>query len=111
KRKLQNRDFTIISDNCWGGFVYQNYNLSYSSPFVGLFIFSPDYIELLENLDDYLNKDLSFIQPSKSKYKEILLEDNTFDKYPIGLLGDNVEIHFLHYKDDKEALQKWEYRK
>ncbi|WP_062108634.1 DUF1919 domain-containing protein [Bacillus niameyensis] len=110
KGKLHNRDFTIISDNCWGGFVYQNYNLSYKSPFVGLFIFSPDYLELLEDLEEYLKKKIIFISPTRSKYQEVLLEDNTFGKYPIGLLGGEVEIHFLHYKDEKEALQKWEYR-
>ena len=30
--------------------------------------------------------------------------------YPIGLIGD-AEIHFLHYKDEKEATDKWNRRK
>ena len=47
---------TIISNNCWGGFVYQKFNLQYRTPFVGLFIFAPDYIELLENFDTLIEK-------------------------------------------------------
>lgn len=33
---LKNKDFVIISDNCWGGAVYQWYDRPYNSPFVGL---------------------------------------------------------------------------
>ena len=36
-RKLKNRDFTIISNNCWGGTVYEAHNLQKQSPTVGLF--------------------------------------------------------------------------
>lgn len=30
--------------------------------------------------------------------------------YPIGLLGDDIEIHFLHYHSEQEAREKWERR-
>ena len=35
--------FTIISNNCWGGLVYQHYNLSYDSPTVGCYFFALTY--------------------------------------------------------------------
>lgn len=107
---LKNRDFTIISNNCWGGFVYQKFNLKYRTPFVGLFIFAPDYIELLENFDSLINEEISFIDANNSKYKEELIQNNTFNKYPIGILGKNVEIHFLHYHSQEEAFSKWNER-
>lgn len=107
---LKNRDFTIISNNCWGGFVYQKFNLRYRTPFVGLFIFAPDYIELLENFDYLINEEISFIDANDSKYKEELIQNNTFNKYPIGILGKNVEIHFLHYHSQEEAFSKWNER-
>lgn len=48
-RSLINKDdFTIISNNCWGTFIYKKYALPYKSPFVNLVVFAPDYIELLE---------------------------------------------------------------
>ena len=31
--------------------------------------------------------------------------------YPIGLLDGRVEIHFLHYKSEQEAFEKWQKRK
>jgi uncharacterized protein (DUF1919 family) len=110
RTKIQNNDFSIISNNCWGGFVSQYFGLSYNSPFVGLFIFSPDYIKLLRNIKYYLSLNLCFINPNNSRYKDELMKNNTIRKYPIGLL-DDVEIHFLHYKDTAEAFEKWERRK
>ncbi len=103
---LKNKDFSIISDNCWGGFTYQYFNLPYKTPFVGLFIFSPDYIELLKDLKGYLDMEIRFIPPSQSKYKEELMKNKTFGTYPIGVL-DNIEIHFLHYGSEIEAKTKW----
>lgn len=107
---LNNLDFSIISDNCWGNFVYQDFGLEYQSPFVGLFIFSPDYILLLENLDARLKLDLQFIPAEKSKYKEQLIAWNNLGQYPIALLGSDCEIHFLHYHSEDEAKDKWNRR-
>ncbi len=101
---LRNKKVTIISNNCWGGFMYQEYNLPYNSPFIGLFLFAPDYIKMLENLKEYLNKELIFIERDQSQYT---LYVNS--SYPIGLLND-VEIHFLHYKSNDEAKRKWNKR-
>lgn len=110
KTKLKNKDFTIVSNNCWGGFVYQKFNLKYNTPFVGLFLFAPDYINLLKNFKDIIYNELIFINPEESKYKEQLIEYGTFNKYPIGKLTDDVEIHFLHYHSKEDAKNKWESR-
>ncbi|HHS93529.1 MAG TPA: DUF1919 domain-containing protein, partial [Campylobacterales bacterium] len=47
--KINKHDFSIISNNCWGTFIYKKYGLPYQSPFVNLFIFADDYLKLLEN--------------------------------------------------------------
>ncbi|WP_318518132.1 DUF1919 domain-containing protein [Photobacterium leiognathi] len=104
---LREKEFSIISDNCWGGFIYQYFDIPYKTPFVGLFIFSPDYIRMLKRLDYYLNSGLKFINPSESKYKEELIKYKIYGTYPIALLGGDVEIHFLHYKTNEEARDKW----
>src|SRR6186997_1521075 len=83
---LKNRNFTIIADNCWGNFLYQDFGLEYQSPFVGLFIFSPDYILLLENFDERIQLDLQFIPPENSKYKDQLIAWKTLGTYPVALL-------------------------
>lgn len=106
---LKNRNFTIVSNNCWGGFIYQRYGLQYRTPFIGLFIFAPDYIKLLQNLEGYLKKDLEFIDFYTSKYIGEITKKDNYKEYPIAILGD-IEIHFLHYKNNQDALEKWERR-
>ena len=78
--------------------------MPYQTPFIGMFVFSPDYIKMLKNIKYYLSGDISLQFVRESKY----LED--FDnRYPIALL-DDVELHFLHYADENEARQKWQRR-
>ena len=47
RRRLKNKNFTIICDNCWAGKVYQELGLPYQTPFVGMFVFSPDISKTL----------------------------------------------------------------
>ena len=111
KKKLLNNDFSIISNNCWAGWVYRRYGVEYKTPTVGLFIMPSDYIIFLKNLKEYIEMDMEFIKPEDSKYKEyISSKDKRFGSYPIGKLND-IEIHFLHYKSSKEAYEKWNRRK
>lgn len=107
EKKLKNKKFTIISNNCWGGYIYRVFNLKYQSPTIGLFIMPNDYIKFISNLKYYI-KDckLSFIKPEEShNYKE-LQTHREFGSYPIGVL-DDVEICFMHYKSKEEAIEKW----
>ncbi|MEZ8631941.1 DUF1919 domain-containing protein [Vibrio lentus] len=102
-------DFSIISDNCWGGFVYQNFDLEYKTPFIGLFIFAPDYIRMLKSLTVYLEKEVYFIPANKSRYIDEMKRHGIYNCYPIGVLGD-VELHFMHYQSEEEAIKKWNRR-
>ena len=103
KRKIRSSDFTIISNNCWSGFVYQRYGLKYLTPTIGLLIFGPDYVKFCRNLDEYLQKKLEFISLRDAKYYD-LIEDGW--EYPVARLGD-IEIYFMHYRSEKEAEEKW----
>ena len=107
---LINDNFTIISNNCFAGFVYQKFDIQYNTPFIGLFILGPDYIYLLKNFNKLIKEKLDFINANESRYKEYLINVNRFNKYQIGKLGDKVEIHFLHYKSQEEAKEKWNRR-
>ncbi|HGQ4010698.1 TPA: DUF1919 domain-containing protein [Streptococcus pneumoniae] len=104
RRRLKNKKFTIICDNCWAGKVYQELGLPYQTPFIGMFVFSPDYIKMLKNLKYYLSGNISLKFVKESKHIE-----NFDNAYPIALL-DDIELHFLHYADEKEATQKWQRR-
>lgn len=111
RRRLRHTDFSIIANNCWAGFAYQEYGLPYNTPTIGLFITDIDYIKFLERLDYYLSLPLEFVTPravpgysaSRKLYdKEII--------YPIGRL-DDIYIWFMHYASPEEARTKWERRK
>lgn len=109
KKKLINPSFTIISNNCWGGCVYRYLSLPYTSPTIGLYIFSDDYIRLIYNLKYYMESDLSFIDYTESKHRNTL-EATKATSCPIGKIND-IEIVFLHYKSKEEAYEKWNKRK
>lgn len=100
---IKNRDITIISNNCWGGFMYQSCALPYNSPFIGLYMYAPEYIAMLRNLKENLKQPIRFIKHNESKYKDIVPE-----QYLLGVLGNTgIEIVFMHYHLKEEVLEKW----
>jgi uncharacterized protein (DUF1919 family) len=108
KKQLKNTDFSIIASNCVGTRMYLETGIPYTSPFVGLYIFAPDYIKLLKSLKHYLSQPLEFTD--KSKYQNQCMPAKNGHSYPIGLLGGEIELHFLHYKSEADALIKWNRR-
>jgi uncharacterized protein (DUF1919 family) len=92
------KEFVIISNNCWGAEIYKRLNREYNTPFVGLFLFGPDYVKLVENFDYYLSLPLKFTTTSQW--------GNSPVNYPIGKL-DDIEIHFMHYASNEDAEVKW----
>lgn len=117
QRKLVSKEFTIISNNCWGGMIYESYNLQKKSPTVGLFFMAHDYICFLSKLKEYIyNSTLDFIPPYESKWQKEMKSygDDRFGSYPIGKLtladGESIELFFLHYHSEQEAREKWQRR-
>lgn len=106
--RLHNTHFTIVASNCIGARIYQEVGLQYNTPFVGLFMFAPCYIKLLTNLEFYIMSDISFVD--KSKYSSANIQREHGKHYPIGLLDDEIELHFQHYDDEEEASRKWNSR-
>ena len=89
RRRLKNKNFTIICDNCWAGKVYQELGLPYQTPFVGMFVFSPDYIKMLKNLKYYLSGNIPLTFIKESKY----IKD--FDSKTVTILLNGTEEHLL----------------
>lgn len=115
KKQLKSTDFTIISNNCWGGMIYESYNLPKESPTVGMFFMAKDYIEFLSDLKGYINGTLTFVKPEESRWKEMpqVASDKRFGHYPVGVLSNGkntIEVFFLHYHSEQEAREKWERR-
>lgn len=100
---LKNKDFSIISNNCWGGFIYQKYGLEYRSPTIGLYILGHDFVKLCSDLERYMRLKLVFIPWENATYN-YALKGRT--PYPVAKLGD-IEIYFMHYRSQQEAAEKW----
>lgn len=100
---IKNKTVTVVSNNCWGGFMYQSCKLQYHTPFIGLFMVAPDYIKLHENFDDIIHRPLLFKRRKDSKYSDYLVKD-----FIIGVFeGTDIEIVFKHYHSEEEVREKW----
>ncbi len=59
-------DFSIISQNCIGTFMYHDLGLKFCSPTINLFMEADDYIRFVERLEHYLSIDARQIVFHKS---------------------------------------------
>lgn len=96
RRRLRNREFTLIASNCIGGIIYHELGVRFYSPTINLRIDSDQFARFVLRMDDYLGKELNFIPTEES--------------CPVAMLGD-IKIYFTHYKTAEDARQKWEERK
>lgn len=111
RSRIADPEFSIISNNCWSTRIYQQFGLPYLSPLANLFIFAPDYIRLLEDFSLEALHIESFIPHQESRYKVELMDKELYDTgYPIGILKDDIEVHFQHYSTEEDARDKWERR-
>ncbi len=97
KIRLKNKDFSIISSNCNGSFIYHDMGLRFLTPTINLSFEMNDFVKFLSDIHLYLNQDI------------IECGDDRFD-YPTGMIGD-VEIRFNHFQTFDEAKKKWNERK
>lgn len=97
RKKLRNKDFSIIASTCNGGVLTSDLGVRFNSPFVNLWIYPGDFIKMLENLNSYLNHDL--LESKNEPYS-----------YPVGVL-DDIKLYFMHYGSFDEAKEKWDRRK
>lgn len=108
RRLLKNDDFTIISNNCWGGICYEYFGMQKKSPTVGMWFFAEDYLKFVKNLKYYTSLQLKIIHPEQSKNYDKLVKMGS-ESGLVGVLGD-IEIILLHYHDPKVAVEKWNRR-
>jgi len=106
---LIDKNFSIICNNCLGGFIYQYYNIEYRTPTLGLFFLARDYVKFLSDIKFYISKQLEFIKPNESIYYEEFKKSDLSIDFPIAKLSD-IEIFFMHYKNEDEVLEKWNRR-
>lgn len=98
RRRLKNKNFTIISPNCYAGLMYHRLGLKFLSPTINLFFpIRKQYLKFASNLKYYLNCDL------RMEFDEIL-------NCPVGYL-EEIKIVFNHYSSIEQARNSWDSRK
>jgi uncharacterized protein (DUF1919 family) len=107
--RLRRGKFSIVTNNCWGAHIYQELGIPYQTPFVGIFISPDSYLQLLTRLRYYLNSPLGFIPRSSEDWINEIRDRDTV-RWPIGILGDGIELQFMHYRNEAEAREKWQRR-
>lgn len=97
RKRLKNTEFSLFANNCNGGCICHDLDLQFRSPFVNLYLATPDYIKFLKNPQKYLNEPLIFFNHESKTY-------------PVAKLSD-IELFFVHYDSINEATEAWNRRK
>lgn len=100
---LKKQNISIVSNNCWGGIVYNTLSMECISPFKNVSVASDDYIKILYDLKYYLS-----IDPIWTGKKQ--LDTNQNREVPM-LELDDVLIKCNHDLDAEIAIQKWKRRR
>lgn len=100
QKRLQNRDFSLLCNNCNGGVICHDLGLEFKSPTVNMFFYGDHFFKFCENFEFYMAQQL---RPCQDPLKKPDID------YPVCNLGD-LELHFLHYHSFEEVKNKWEAR-
>ncbi len=95
---------TILSDDCWGGIIYHQLLLQFTSPLINIFWHKDSYCKFIQDPLYYLKQPLEL-------HTEGNLRENV---YPVGQIGDGdrrIRLEFIHTPNFKEAEKLWEKRK
>lgn len=97
RNSVKNKDFTVIASFCGGGTLYHDLGMQFTSPTVNLAFDGKDFCSFCENLKQNLNREIIEYKTDKVPY-------------PVGHIGDDIEVRFVHYKTFEEANEKWKER-
>lgn len=103
---LRNRDFSILSNNCWGGVMSRDWGLPYNSPTCGVFLFAKDYLKFLSDLPRYLSAELEPMTYAESPWVEELHNRYPDEEVLLARLVD-LTVVCVHYHSIEEARDKW----
>ena len=93
RSRLQNKNISLFCNNCTGGGIYHDLGLQFLSPTINLYFSAEDYVKFLERLDYFLEADLT--------------QTDSGENFPVGKLGNELTLYFVHYKSFKQAKEKW----
>lgn len=100
RRKLKNRQFSILSQNCVGCVMLHDLGQPFNSPTVNLYMSSPDYIVFLERPSVFIGQQLTFVESDKRYPKGLLYyDDDGIEK--------SISLYFPHDNDIEKIQNDW----
>ncbi len=97
RSRLLRTDFTLVSDDCWGGRLYSDLGLKCYSPFTGTGFTAREYLDFL----------CGFREPGALEVRSISCEERG---YPIMQLRD-ARLFGRHYSSNDVFLKSYERRR
>lgn len=97
KKRLTNKNFSIICNDCVAGVLCKDLGIRMNSPTRNLYIYPNDYLKLCSKLDYYLQQDL---KPDKNHNNQCLT----------AYISD-IKLYLVHYNNFDEAKATWNRRK
>jgi uncharacterized protein (DUF1919 family) len=101
---LRENPVTILSDDCWGGYVYHVLDLPFTSPLINIYWPRDSFCEFIQDPFFYLGQPLRMVQEANPRK----------NMTPICRLGDgekNVQLNMVHAASFQEAENLWNKRK
>ncbi len=96
RKRLKNKDFSLITSNCMSGVISHDLGLRFLSPTVNLYFDADDFVKFCENLEHYLKMPLVHIKDAP-------------EAFPVAML-DDIKVYGMHYKTFEELEGKWRER-
>lgn len=96
-KKLKDKDFSIICNDCCGGCIYNDIGMKFLSPTINLYINNQDFLNYIKHIKEY----------NATNIEEIASDE----KYPIGQIKPDglptITLKFMHYPTFEIAKEKW----
>ncbi len=96
RKRLKNKDFSIICSTCVGGVIYNDLGMQFLSPTINMYMNNLDFIKFACNLKHYCSQKLNFI--------------DTDESFPVAMC-DDIRLNFNHSKTAQDAQKDWDRRK
>ena len=95
---------TILSDDCWGGYVYHRLCLPFSSPLINIYWNTEEYVR-------FIQKPLFYLATELTMEREGNLKKGIHPRGRLGTPNDHVSLELVHSACFAEAKEEWERRK
>lgn len=107
--RLKNYSFSLITNNCIGGFMMHGVKEEFRSPTVNLLIHDYQFCTFCKRLKEY--SECPVEEPTETEKVKFQNLD-----YPVGILRGEIKgipdivLYFMHYKSFDDAKKCWEKR-